>query len=246
MIQLIPSLAVMDGQSVRIMRGDYNDVTVYEQTPLEAAIQFEEHGLDLLHLVDLDGSRRRSVANYDTLELISNYTQLKIEFGGGIETDGDISKCFEYGAQFVSIGSVAARDRDSFSSWIMSYGRDRIILCADWLGGKLKVRGEEQVSDIDLFELVEYYYDRSLLYLKCTDIDKSGTLQGVSVDLYRQLVRKFPDLKIMASGGVKSLDDIKALADVGVWGVVFGKAYYSGTIDLKSLEQYIAQQGTGV
>jgi len=244
MIQLIPSLTVMDGKNVRIVRGNYNDITVYNETPLEAAIRFEEHGLDWLHLVDLDGSRQRRVANYDTLELISNHTQLKIEFGGGIETDGDISKCFEYGAQFISTGSIAARNRDLFASWVMSYGRDRIVLSADWFEGNLKVRGEEQVSDIDLLELVEYHYDRSLLYLKCTDIDKSGTLQGVNTDLYRKLVQKFPDLRIMASGGVKSIDDIKALADVGVWGVVFGKAYYSGAIDLKSLEQYIAQQGT--
>ncbi len=242
MIELIPSLTVMNGKSIRIARGNYNDLTIYEETPLEAAMRFEEHGLHYLHLVDLDGSRRRSVANYDTLELIANYTNLTIDFGGGIETDGDITKSFEYGAKIINVGSVAATNRELFFSWMMSYGRERIILSADAFGDKLMIRGQEKASEIDLLDFIESFYDRSLLYLKCSDVQKSGALEGPNVELYKTLTKRFPDLKIMAGGGVSSLDDIKALEDVGVWAVIFGKAYYSGKMNLKSLEGFIAKQ----
>lgn len=244
MIKLIPSLTVMNGKSVRITKGSYSNITVYDEAPLEAAMRFEEHGLSHLHLVDLDGSRRRSVANYDTLELIANYTALTIDFGGGIETDGDINKSLEYGAKIINIGSVAANNRDLFVSWMMSYGREHIILSADAFEGKLMVRGQETSSDTDLIEFIEYFYERSLLYLKCSDVQKSGALEGPNVDLYKKLIKKFPNLKIMAGGGVTTVDDIKALEDVGVWGVIFGKAYYAGKMNLKSLEGFIAKQNS--
>lgn len=241
MIEIIPSLSILDGKCVRLIKGDYDSKTVYKETPLEVAMRFEEHGIRRLHLIDLDGAKNRTFVNYPTLQLISGHTELKIDFGGGIQSFGDVSKAFEYGAKMVTVGSVAAINRDLFSSWIVSYGRSKIILSADSLHGKVLVSGRLKNTHIDLYEHVGYYYDRSIMYLKCADIAQDGGLQGPNFDLYKKLQQEFPNLKIFASGGVKSIDDIKKLNDMGIFGVIVGKAYYDGFISLHEIETFIAQ-----
>jgi phosphoribosylformimino-5-aminoimidazole carboxamide ribotide isomerase len=241
MIEIIPSLSILDGKTVRLVKGNYADKTVYKETPLEFAMRFEEHGIRRLHLIDLDGAKDRTVVNYPTLQLISGHTQLKIDFGGGVQSFGDVSKAFEYGAKMVTVGSVAAVNRDLFSSWIVSYGRSKIILSADSLHGKISVSGRLKNTQIDLYEHINYYYERSIMYLKCADVAQDGGLQSPNFDLYKRLQQQFPNLKIFASGGVKSIDDIKKLNDMGIYGVIVGKAYYDGHISLKDIENLIAQ-----
>lgn len=241
MIEIIPSLSILDGKCVRLVKGDYDAKTVYKETPLEVAMRFEEHGVRRLHLIDLDGAKSRTIVNYSTLQLIAGHTQLQIDFGGGIQSFGDISKAFEYGAKMATVGSIAAVNRELFSSWIVSYGRSKIILSADTLGGKISVSGRLKKTQIDLYDHINYYYERSIMYLKCADIAQDGSLESPNFDLYKKLQQQFPNLKIFASGGVKSIDDIKKLNDMGVYGVIVGKAYYDGYISLKEIETFIAQ-----
>jgi len=245
MIEIIPSLSILEGKCVRLIKGDYNSKTVYKETPLEIAMRFEEHGIRRLHIIDLDGAKSRTVINYPTLQLIAGHTHLNVDFGGGIQSFGDVSKAFEYGAKMVTVGSVAATNRELFSSWIVSYGRSKIILSADVLNGKLAVSGRLKNTQIDLMEHIEYYADRSIMYLKCADISKDGALQSPNFDLYKKIISIFPNVKLFASGGVSSMDDIKRLNDMGVYGVIVGKAYYDGYVSLKEIEQYIAQNQNG-
>jgi phosphoribosylformimino-5-aminoimidazole carboxamide ribotide isomerase len=241
MIEIIPSLSILEGKCVRLVHGDYNSKTVYAEFPLEFAMRFEEHGIRRLHLIDLDGAKKRTVVNYPTLQLIAGHTELSIDFGGGIQSFGDVSHAFEFGAKMVTIGSVAAENRELFSSWIVSYGRSKIILSADSLHGKVAVRGRLKNTQLTLQEHIEYYYERSIIYLKCADIAQDGSLQGPNFDLYKKLQASFPNLRIFASGGVRSIDDIKRLNDMGLYGVIIGKSYYDGHISLKEIEDFIAK-----
>jgi phosphoribosylformimino-5-aminoimidazole carboxamide ribotide isomerase len=241
MIELIPSLSILDGKCVRLVKGDYNAKTVYKESPLQVAMRFEEHGVRRLHLIDLDGAKSRTIVNYSTLQLIAGHTELQIDFGGGIQSFGDISKAFEYGAKMATIGSIAAVNRELFSSWIVSYGRSKIILSADTLEGKISVSGRLKNTQIDLYDHVNYYYERGITYLKCADIVQDGSLESPNFDLYKNLQEQFPNLKIFASGGVKTIDDVKKLDDMGIYGVIIGKAYYDGHISLKEIESFISK-----
>lgn len=241
MIQLIPSLSVLKGKCVRIPHGDETIMTIYDESPLDIAIRFEEHGINRLHLIDLDGARRSEVVNYHLIKQIAAHTQLAIDFGGGVSTDGDVIKVLESGAKMVNIGSLAAQNSNVVCSWIMSYGRNKIIVSADVLKGKLVTRGMQKQTDIDLMEFIEKFYDRSLLYLKCADVEKDGTMTGPAIDLYKEILTKFPDLRLLASGGIGSTDDIKRLEDIGVYGAIIGKAYYEDKITLKDMEKFVSQ-----
>jgi phosphoribosylformimino-5-aminoimidazole carboxamide ribotide isomerase len=241
MIELIPSLSVIGGKCVRLSQGDYASMTVYPESPLEVAKRFEDHGIKRLHLIDLDGAKAGKVINYPILELIAGHTDLFIDFGGGLSNDGEIDKAFEYGAGMVNIGSAAANNRERFSDWVITYGRTKIMLSADAISGKVSTGGRQTKTDIDIIDYIEYFYDKSLLYLKCADVSKDGMMQGPALELYKQIIDKFPDLRIFASGGIGSLDDIKRLEDAGVYGAIFGKAFYEGKISLKDMETYIVQ-----
>lgn len=237
-MQIIPSISIIDGRINRLQKGDFSNPNIYQDNPIDLAKKFEDHGIEVLHLVDLDGAREGWPINYDILEDIVGHTNLKIDFSGGIQTDGAISKVFEYGASYLTIGSIAVKKPSLFASWIISYGRDKITLSADSRKGKIAVVGWQQSTDIDLFDHIEYFYDRGLKYVKTTDIELDGMMQGPAFGIYEEIMKRFPDIKVLASGGVRNIDDIKKLADMGVFATIFGRAYFEGKIKLKELEAF--------
>lgn len=235
---LVPSLSIIDGNTARITQGDFSKRKDYKDSPLDFAKKFEDHGISRIHLIDLDGARGGHPVNYDTLQLIANYTKLKINFAGGIHTDGDVIKSFEYGAKSITAASIAVSNRELFSNWLMSYGRNKVALAADSLEGNIRIRGWQKATTTDLHDHISYFYDRGLKFLKTTDISKEGALAGPSFDLYKQLIKEFPNLSIFASGGVRNMEDIKKLRDIGIYGVVFGKAFYEGKISLDDIDSF--------
>ncbi|WP_436518038.1 HisA/HisF-related TIM barrel protein [Ekhidna sp. To15] len=235
---LVPSISVIEGRTIRLTQGDYSREKVYDNTPIDVAKQFEDHGISRIHLIDLDGARKGTSVNYDILHMISAYTDLKINFTGGLHTDGDVLKAFEYGAESITAASIAVSNQEQFANWLMSYGREKVALAADSLKGKIRIRGWQKATSKDLFDHITYFYDRGLKYLKTTDISKDGAMEGPSFELYKKLLKEFPDLSIFASGGVRGMDDIKKLHDLGLYGVIFGKAFYEGTISLKDIDSY--------
>ncbi|MTI31916.1 HisA/HisF-related TIM barrel protein [Xanthovirga aplysinae] len=235
MIQIIPSIIIYDGKVVRLEQGDFSKEKQYDVSPVDLAKKFEDHGMEVVQLVDLDGARGREPENYHVLEAISGHTSLKIDFTGGINTDGDINKALECGASFITVSSKAVSNKELFSSWLVSYGREIIRLGADSLNKKLKVKGWLKSTDINIFDHIEYFYNRGLKYVKATDIARDGVLEGPSFELYEEMLVRFPDIKILANGGVRSVEDIQRLDEMGINAVIFGRAYYEGIIDLKDL-----------
>lgn len=236
MIQIIPSISILNGKLARLKQGDYSKEKVYRNSPVDIALQFQEYGIKKIHIVDLDGARKGSPINYHILEAIAGYTDLKIDFSGGISTDGDISKAYEYGATSITAASIAIDKKELFSSWMMSYGREKITLGADAKNGKISIRGWQKNTKTDLEDHIDYFYMRGIKYVKSSDVDKDGIQEGPNFDMYEKLVERFPDVHFLASGGVRSVDDIKRLEDTGVKGVIFGRAYYEGNLSLKDIE----------
>lgn len=241
MMQIIPSIAIIDGKVIRLQQGDFSKEKVYSQTPIDLAKSFEDHGIEVVHLVDLDGARRGQPINYHILETIAGYTNLKVDFTGGIHTDGDISKAYEYGASYITAASIAVSRRELFASWIISYGREKITLGADALDGKISVRGWQKQTELDLLDHIDYFYSRGLKYVKTTDISKDGVMGGPGFELYQKIMDRFPDICLLASGGVRDISDIERLNDMGVFAVIFGKAFYEGRIKLKELEKFLVK-----
>lgn len=245
MIQVIPSIAIRNGKVVKMRKGDPTSEKAYDENPLDLAKRFETHGIEVVHLVDLDGAERGSPKNYHVLEAIAGHTDLKIDFTGGVCTDGDIGKAFEFGADYVTASSIAITNPDLFASWIMSFGREKITLGADVtdiVSKKIAFRGWQKKSEITLFDHLQYFYDRGLKYVKSTDISRDGVLEGPAFSFYEEILNNFPDLKVLASGGVRGVDDIKRLNEMGIFAVIFGKAYYEGILKLKDLEQFIVKK----
>lgn len=245
MIQVIPSIAVRKGKVVKMRKGDPASEKAYDENPLDLARRFEEHGVEVVHLVDLDGASKGSPANYHVLEAIAGYTDLKIDFTGGISTDGDVTKALEFGADYITAASVAVTDPELFASWIISFGREKMTLGADVINVEsmeILYRGWERKSNLTLYEHLEFFYSRGLKYVKSTDVSRDGVLDGPAFDFYKQIIKRFPDLCVLASGGVRGVDDIKKLNDLGVFAVIFGKAYYEGVLQLKDLEQFISKE----
>ena len=239
MIRIIPSISILNGKLTRLKQGDYTNEKVYDHNPVDVAKKFEDYGIQKIHLIDLDGAKRGSAVNYHVLEAIAGYTKLEIDFAGGITTDGDISKAYEYGATSITAASVAADNKKLFASWLLSYGRDKIILGADALNHKIAIKGWQKGTEIDLFEHIDYYYMRGLKCVKTTDIAKDGVLEGPSFKLYQEILDRFPEIDVIASGGVRSVDDIKKLDEIGVGGVIFGRAYYEGNLTLDDLKELL-------
>lgn len=239
MIQIIPAISLVGHKIARVNHCDLNDLTMYDEKPLDIAMKLEDNGIKRVHLIDLKGAGSGRVTNTEVLEMISGYTNLTIDFGGGITDDDDVRLAFEHGASTVHVATLAARDREMFSSWIISFGRNKIILSTDTINGKISTRGWNTKTDIDMMEMLEYYHNHGIQYVKCTDIVKDGQLAGPSFDLYKKILNKFPDLKLFASGGIRSVDDIDKLQDLGVYGVIFAKAFYEGKIELKSLQKFL-------
>ena len=234
MIELIPAIDIINGQCVRLTKGDYDQKTVYG-SPLEMAQEFERLGYNRLHMVDLDGAKSKHIVNSDVLESVTTKTHLTVDFGGGIKTDEDIETAFNHGAQMVTIGSIAVTEPDRFMGWLDKYGAERIILGADVRNGKISINGWKEDSTEDLLPFLRKYVDAGVTKVLCTEISKDGTLAGPAIGLYKRVMKEYPALHLIASGGVSCIDDIKALDAIGVPAVVFGKAIYEGKINLHEL-----------
>ena len=235
-IELIPAIDIIDGKCVRLTKGDYDQKTVYGK-PLDMALEFEALGFKRLHVVDLDGAKSKHIVNCGVLRRITTETQLTVDFGGGIKTEEDIEKAFAAGASMVTVGSVAVTNPDLFMSWLDKYGAERMILGADVRHGKISINGWKEDSAEDLLPFLRKYIDAGVRNVLCTEISKDGTLSGPAIDLYKEMMAAYPELHLIASGGVSSIDDIKALDAAGIPAVVFGKAIYEGKIDLKELRR---------
>lgn len=239
MIEIIPAIDIIDGKCVRLSQGDYNSKKIYSENPVEIAKEFEAHGISRLHVVDLDGAASHHVINYKTLDQIASRTSLIIDFGGGIKSDEDLVIAFENGAQMVTLGSVAVKEPQRFEKWLETYGQEKIILGADAKDEKIAINGWKEDSSINLFSFLDDYIKKGVTKVLCTDISKDGMLEGPSVDLYKKIMETYPDLHLIASGGVSSVDDICRLEEAGIPAVVFGKALYEGKINLKDLYRFI-------
>lgn len=237
MIELIPAIDIIEGKCVRLSKGDYSTKKVYGD-PVEMALLLEEKGFERLHIVDLDGAKSKHIVNDEVLRNITSATSLKVDFGGGIKTDDDIRKAFSSGAQMVTIGSVAVANPDLFGKWLGKYGAERIILGADVREGRIAVNGWMEDSGTDLMDFLGKYMDMGVRKVLCTDISRDGMLGGPSTDLYKNILEKFPDLHLIASGGISSLEDIKEFDKMGIPAVVFGKAIYEGRIDLDVMAKW--------
>ena len=233
-IELIPAIDIIDGKCVRLTKGDYDQKTVYGE-PLDMALEFERLGFKRLHVVDLDGAKSKHIVNDDVLLDITTETKLTVDFGGGIKTDEDIEKAFASGAAMVTIGSIAVTNPELFMGWLEKYGAERIILGADVRLGKISINGWKEDSSEDLLPFLKKYMDAGVKNVLCTEISKDGTLAGPAIELYKSVMEAYPHLHLIASGGVSSIDDIKALDKAGIPAVVFGKAIYEGKIDLREL-----------
>jgi phosphoribosylformimino-5-aminoimidazole carboxamide ribotide isomerase len=234
MIELIPAIDIINGQCVRLTKGDYDQKTVYGK-PLDMALEFERIGYKRLHVVDLDGAKSKHIVNDAVLREITSSTNLVVDFGGGIKTDEDIEKAFAAGASMVTIGSIAVTNPDLFMGWLEQYGTDRMILGADVRHGKISINGWKEDSAEDLLPFLKKYVDAGVRNVLCTEISKDGTLTGPAIELYQEIMDAYPQLHLIASGGVSSLNDIIALNAAGIPAVVFGKAIYEGKINLKEL-----------
>lgn len=235
MIELIPAIDIIDGKCVRLTKGDYDQKKVYNDDPVEVAKQFESLGFRRLHVVDLDGAKSKHIVNVDVLKAITSATNLIVDFGGGIKTDNDIELAFANGASLVTIGSIAVTQPELFASWLEKYGADRIILGADVRNGKISINGWKEDSAEDLLPFLKYYINKGVINVLCTEISKDGMLEGPATDLYKEVMAVYPNLNLIASGGISSNEDIKELNRYGIPSVVFGKAIYEGKIDMKEL-----------
>jgi phosphoribosylformimino-5-aminoimidazole carboxamide ribotide isomerase len=238
-IEIIPAIDLIDGKCVRLVQGDFAQKTKYHDHPLEVAKAFEDAGIKRLHMVDLDGAREKRIINYKVLELVSRETSLHIDFGGGLQSDKDVEIAFNSGAKQITGGSIAVRKPELFESWLQKYGPEKIILGADARNGKIAVSGWQEVTEIPVADLLNKYRPKGVRYVLSTDVAKDGLLQGPSFELYEDLQKKFPEMKIIASGGLSSVAEIEKLNAMGLFGVVMGKAYYEGRIKLSDIKRFL-------
>ena len=242
-MRIIPAIDIIDGKCVRLTKGDYNTKKIYNENPLEVAKEFEAAGIEFLHVVDLDGAKASQIINYKVLEQIASKTNLKIDFGGGLKSDKDLEIAFNSGANQITGGSIAVKNSDIFESWIEKYGAQKIILGADFypdnVGGKIATNGWQEESTLELIPFIKGYQNKGIQYVICTDISKDGMLQGPSFDVYKEILTEVKNVKLIASGGISTFDELPRLAENGCEGVIIGKAIYEKKISLKQLEQYI-------
>jgi phosphoribosylformimino-5-aminoimidazole carboxamide ribotide isomerase len=238
-MRIIPAIDIIDGKCVRLVKGDYDKKTIYHDDPLEMAKTFEDHGVEHLHLVDLDGAKAGKIVNYDVLEKIANHTGLKIDFGGGIRSEKDVSIVLESGGRQAVIGSLAFIDKELFFRIMAVHGPEAIVLGADARKGKIAVGGWLETTDMDLEAVIREYSEKGVQYVLCTDIDKDGLMQGPATDLYRSILEQMPHINLIASGGIRNMDDVEEMEKIGCEGTIIGKAIYENVISLKEIENYI-------
>ena len=238
-MRIIPAIDIIEGKCVRLSKGDYDTKKIYNENPLEVAKSFEAHGIQYLHLVDLDGAKSSQIVNYKVLEQIASKTNLKIDFGGGLKSDSDLKIAFESGANQITGGSIAIKQPEVFKAWIQQYGADKIILGADAMNEKVAISGWLEESKEEVIPFIQGYQKEGIQYVICTDISKDGMLEGPSFELYQSILEHTKDLKLISSRGISTFDELPKLAELGCEGTIIGKAIYEGRISLKQLESYI-------
>lgn len=237
-MQIIPAIDIIDGKCVRLTEGDFAQKKIYNEHPLEVAKEFEDAGLQRLHLVDLDGAKAGAVKNWKVLETIAGKTSLIIDFGGGIKQEADAKIVFSSGAAFATVGSIAVKEESRFVSWLQQFGADKFLLGADVKNEKIAVGGWLETTDIWIYDFIEKYIAQGVQQIFCTDVSKDGRLEGPSTQLYKTILEKFPQLHFIASGGVSSLQDLEELRAIGCSGAIVGKAIYEGRISLAELRHF--------
>jgi len=237
-MEIIPAIDIIEGKCVRLTKGDYSQKKIYNEHPLEVALQFEDAGLTRLHLVDLDGAKAGAVKNWKVLETIAGKTSLQVDFGGGVKSEKDVQIIFDCGAKWVAVGSIAVKDQESFVQLLQQFGANKFLLGADVKNEKIAVSGWTETTDTWVYDFIQQFLDKGVQQVFCTDISKDGLLQGPSVELYKNILSKFPELYLIASGGVSSLSDLDELRNAGCKGAIVGKAIYEGRITLESLSTY--------
>lgn len=238
-MELIPAIDLIEGKCVRLTQGDYSTRKVYNEDPLEVALQFESVGIDRLHVVDLDGAKAGHIVNYNVLERLASRTRLIIDFGGGLKSDEDLRIAFDCGAQMITGGSIAVKNPERFLTWLEKYGGERVILGADAKDKKIAVSGWEEGTNLDLIPFVKDYREKGVQKIICTDIGRDGMLQGPAIDLYKEIKEEVEGLYVIASGGVSSMADIERLDEAEIPAVIFGKAIYEGRIRMSEIEKYV-------
>ena len=238
MIEIIPAIDLIDGKCVRLTRGDYERKKIYNEDPLEVAKMFAGAGITRLHLVDLDGAKAQHIVNHKVLERICSSTNLIVDFGGGLKSDKDLQIAFECGASMITGGSIAVKNPDIFNNWINSFGSEKIILGADVMDEKVAVTGWTETTDRELIPFLKNYIDKGITKIICTDISKDGMLEGPAFELYEKILGEFPQIYLIASGGVSSMADIEKLNNANVPAVILGKAIYEGKVKLNELSVF--------
>ncbi|CAM3854748.1 MULTISPECIES: 1-(5-phosphoribosyl)-5-[(5-phosphoribosylamino)methylideneamino]imidazole-4-carboxamide isomerase [Flavobacterium] len=238
-MRIIPAIDIIDGKCVRLSKGDYDTKKIYNENPLEVAKSFEAHGIQYLHLVDLDGAKSSKIINHKILEQIATKTSLKIDFGGGLKSNDDLRIAFECGANQITGGSIAVKNPELFKNWITQFGTEKIILGADANNRKIAISGWLEESKEEVIPFIQNYQNEGISYVICTDIAKDGMLEGPSFELYQDILNQCPNVKLIASGGISTFDELPKLAELGCEGTIIGKAIYEGRITLKQLEEYI-------
>jgi len=237
-MEIIPAIDIIDGKCVRLTEGDYQQKKIYNENPLEVALQFESAGIKRLHLVDLDGAKAGKVTNWKVLETIANHTQLIIDFGGGIKTATDVSTVLNAGARYATVGSVAAKQKDLFTEWLHQFGVDKFLLGADVKNGYITINGWLNTTELPVQQFMENYMQLGVQQIFCTDVSKDGRLEGPSIELYQSLLNALPHLHLIASGGISSVEDLLQLQQIGCSGAIVGKAIYENKISLNQLVQF--------
>ncbi|MBP8097378.1 MAG: 1-(5-phosphoribosyl)-5-[(5-phosphoribosylamino)methylideneamino] imidazole-4-carboxamide isomerase [Saprospiraceae bacterium] len=235
---IFPAIDLIDGKCVRLSEGDFDRVKEYKADPLDMAKKYQDAGLTHLHLVDLDGARNKKVSQYKVLELIAGKTTLRVDFGGGVQSDEDLRIVFECGAKQANVGSMAVQDPELFESWLESYGPELIIFAADVRDKKLATHAWKEGGELELFDMIERFKSKTLSLLTCTDISRDGMLGGSNRELYTEILHTYPDILLTASGGVHSLEDLETLKEIGCYGAIVGKAIYENKIRIEDLHQF--------
>jgi len=239
-VRIIPAIDIIEGKCVRLSKGDYETKKIYNENPLEVAKAFEDHGIQHLHLVDLDGAKSKHIVNYKVLDQLASKTSLQIDFGGGLKSDEDLRIAFESGAQQITGGSIAVRDPEIFKNWIVAYGNEKIILGADCHNTKIAISGWQEESQLEVKSFIEDYTNKGIRYVICTDISKDGMLEGPSVELYKDILNTTPEIHLVASGGITTINDLETLLEIGCEGAIIGKAIYENRISLNDLKSFIS------
>jgi len=238
-MKIIPAIDLINGKCVRLSQGDYNTQKIYNENPLAVAKTFESIGITNLHLVDLDGAKAQNIVNHDILKSIADNTNLEIDFGGGIKSDADIELAFTSGAKQVTAGTIAVKNKSMFLAWLERYTAKKLIFGADVRDGNIAIQGWQSKTEVTIWAFLDYYTRQGVEYVICTDISKDGMLAGSSLELYADILKKYPQLKLIASGGVSSISELEELKNMGIYGAIIGKAIYENKISMTELEAFI-------